>query len=157
MNREQQMMLAQLDTHAARYLALKEELQQLHRALYRLARAEGFLLKDAPHTRILGDVLYEVLATAATRTEVDQRAAAQLEKRIKIAPFFDKRVVYALRPDWERIICLAHPVARVRQRSQALARAIRACLRAAPVKRLTVRPRKKHSAKTNRAVERKAA
>ena len=149
MNRQERMkMMAQLDTYAGRYLALKEELRKLHDALYKLARAEGALLKDAPHSRIVGDVLYEVLATAATRTEVDQAAVRKFfarAGRLVAGSAFEAQETFALAEDWQRNL------------PRRWHRAARACLRMRPAKRLTVRPRKKWSAKTNAAVERKAA
>lgn len=121
------------------YLDAQAEVARLSKEIYALTRSAGVALKDAPKSRLLAGVQFEALASLATRTDVDQKAACALERVLPEAAVFVARTVYELRDDWERgwLATIRGPMNRERLRARVLA-----CLRTRPVKRLTVRKRK---------------
>ena len=72
-----------IDDTAQRYLSALEHAEVLKKALLEMCRKAGFTPKDAPKTKILAGELYEVLASRATRTVVDQNRARALREKLR--------------------------------------------------------------------------
>ena len=72
-----------IDDTAQRYLAALEHAEVLKKALLEMCRRAGFVPKDAPKTKMLVGELYEVLASRATRTVVDQNRARALREKLR--------------------------------------------------------------------------
>jgi len=142
-----------VDHLAARYQDACELVKRLWKELFTRAIREGFRPKDAPRTRLISGELYEVLATRSTRTDVDQKRAAQLTARIGRAArmVFEERSIFDLLPGWERNLAQLHAAKR-----RLLERIVRKCLKTSTAKRLTVR-RRKSSRNCGTAARRKAA
>ena len=72
-----------IDDTAQRYLSALEHAEVLKKALLEMCRKAGFTPKDAPKTKMLAGELYEVLASRATRTVVDQNRARALREKLR--------------------------------------------------------------------------
>ncbi len=143
-----------LDEYAQRYLDALQRVEELKEQLLYVCRKGGFTPKDAPKTKMLAGELYEVLASRATRTVVDQAAAGRLRARMRFDQnefrrLFSWRTVFEIRPDATRLAHLLRP----RER--------RAFYRTFSIKksgtRLTVRKRKSQSRTVTKSQSRKAA
>lgn len=144
-----------IDILAGGYLKCLAEIEDRKQQLLRVCRKEGFTPKDAPKTKMLVGELYEVLASRATRTDVDQKKVWDVRARFKarrhpetIYRFFETETIHSLREDWEQGL-----IARARGFSASRLRdLVTSCLRVKHSRRLTVR--RKKSAKS---VDKKAA
>jgi hypothetical protein len=90
-----------VDALAARYEAARADVDLLWKQLWEAASKLGVRPKDAPRTKLLRGAVYEVLASRATRTDVDQKLARKLNQFTR-SVCFEAELVYALRDGWER-------------------------------------------------------
>lgn len=72
-----------IDDTAYRYLSALEHAEVLKKALLAMCRQCGFTPTDAPKTKMLAGEFYEVLASRATRTVVDQGRARALREKLR--------------------------------------------------------------------------
>jgi len=135
-----------IDDTAYRYLSALEHAEVLRKPLLAMCRQLGFTPKGAPKTKMLAGELYEVLASRATRTDVDQQKVFDVRKKLAgrtgsdnlFDRFFDASYVHHLRDDWER--ALAAPAEGFS--ASRLRDVVTSCLTQRSSRRLTVRKRK---------------
>jgi len=145
-----------IDDTAERYLAALEHAEVLKKALLDMCRQCGFTPPDAPKTKMLAGELYEVLASRATRTDVDQNKVFGVRKKMAatgrlasdnlFCRFFDSEMVYFLRDGWER--GFTEPAEGIS--ASRLHDLVTSCLTQRSSRRLTVRKKKSQPARAAR-------
>ncbi|MCL5743192.1 MAG: hypothetical protein M1541_04565 [Acidobacteria bacterium] len=149
-----------VDFYARLYTGALIDAEVLKGILLRACRQQGFRPKDAPKTKLLAGKLYEVLASRATRTDVDRDKVRELKnwlfKRDRVEllnSLFRSPEVIVVAPDADKLFAEPHLPRGLRERFER-------CLLHRSSRRLTVRKKKSVGASRNRGTapaKRKAA
>lgn len=146
-----------IDILAGGYLKCLAEIEDRKQQLLRVCRKEGFTPKDAPKTKMLVGELYEVLASRATRTDVNQVRAQNLKYWLHTKKcdavfmgLFETRMVLNVLRGAHRFLAAGGLPRGLRERFER-------CLLRSSSRRLTVRKKKVAGGRVQGTGKRKAA